>query len=134
TTTPWPSSVFKAYDIRGIVPQQLNEDFAYKLGLTLAKKARQSNVKTIVVGYDGRASSPSLSKSLQEGILAGGINTADLGMVPTPVVDYATNILKTGSGVAITGSHNPSNYNGFKIMMAGKTLHGPEIQALGANM
>lgn len=134
TTTPWPSSVFKAYDIRGIVPQQLNEDFAYKLGLTLAKKARQSNVKTIVVGYDGRASSPSLSKSLQEGILAGGINTADLGMVPTPVVYYATNILKTGSGVAITGSHNPSNYNGFKIMMAGKTLHGPEIQALGANM
>lgn len=125
-----PESAFKAYDIRGTVPEQLNPGFAYRLGLALAHSARANQVSTLVVGYDGRHSSPELSEALQNGINAGGINTIDLGMVPTPVVYYAAYTLNTGSGVAITGSHNPSNYNGFKMMMAGKTLHGADIQAL----
>ncbi len=129
-----PTAVFKAYDIRGTVPEQLNPNFAYQLGLALAALAREQNVQTLVVGYDGRHSSPALSRALQQGIQAGGINTVDLGMVPTPVVYFAANVLETGSGVAITGSHNPSNYNGFKMMMAGKTLHGQDIQGLMKRM
>jgi len=125
-----PDAVFKAYDIRGTVPEQLNPDFARLLGLALAASAREQGVDTLVVGYDGRHSSPALSAALQDGINAGGIATVDLGMVPTPVVYFAANVLRTGSGVAITGSHNPPNYNGFKMMMAGKTLHGADIQAL----
>ncbi|WP_394064072.1 phosphomannomutase/phosphoglucomutase [Alcaligenes sp. WGS1538] len=125
-----PDAVFKAYDIRGTVPEQLNPDFARLLGLALAASAREQGVDALVVGYDGRHSSPALSAALQDGINAGGIATVDLGMVPTPVVYFAANVLRTGSGVAITGSHNPPNYNGFKMMMAGKTLHGADIQAL----
>lgn len=125
-----PDAVFKAYDIRGTVPEQLNPEFAHLLGLALAASAREQGVSTLVVGYDGRHSSPALSAALQDGIQAGGVNTVDLGMVPTPVVYFAANVLNTGSGVAITGSHNPPNYNGFKMMMAGKTLHGADIQAL----
>lgn len=128
--SPLPDAVFKAYDIRGTVPDQLNPSFAFRLGSALALQARQQGVDTIVVGYDGRLSSPELAAALQEGISAGGVDTVDLGMVPTPVVYYATHTLKTGSGVAITGSHNPPHYNGFKIMMAGKTLHGDDIQVL----
>lgn len=126
----WPETVFKAYDIRGTVPDQLNTNFAQALGLALACEAHKQNVHSIVVGYDGRQSSPELSKALQQGIISGGINTIDIGMVPTPVVYFATHELQTGSGVVITGSHNPSNYNGFKIMLGGKTLYGPSIANL----
>ncbi|HWK62127.1 MAG TPA: phosphomannomutase/phosphoglucomutase [Eoetvoesiella sp.] len=128
--SPLPDAVFKAYDIRGTVPEQLNPEFARKLGLALAQLARQENVAALAVGYDGRLSSPELAQALQEGILAGGIDTIDLGMVPTPLVYFAAYTQKTGSGVAITGSHNPPQYNGFKMMMAGKTLHGQGVQAL----
>nr|WP_218948089.1 phosphomannomutase/phosphoglucomutase [Pollutimonas harenae] len=129
-----PKDVFKAYDIRGTVPEQLNVDFARLLGLALAQQARAEGVTTLVVGYDGRLSSPDLSQALQQGLTQGGINTLDLGMVPTPVVYYAAYTQHTGSGVAITGSHNPSNYNGFKIMMGGRTLHGSDIQKLAQIM
>ncbi len=127
---PLPSAVFKAYDIRGTVPEQLNPQFAHLLGLALAERARSEGITTLVVGYDGRLSSPDLSLALQKGLMQGGINTIDVGMVPTPLVYFATHTEKTGSGVAITGSHNPPNYNGFKMMMGGKTLHGDDIQAL----
>ncbi|AEC20672.1 hypothetical protein PT7_2132 [Pusillimonas sp. T7-7] len=133
-TTNLPKDVFKAYDIRGTVPEQLNADFARLLGLALAQQARAEGVNTLVVGYDGRLSSPELSQALQQGLTQGGINTLDLGMVPTPVVYFAAYTQHTGSGVAITGSHNPSNYNGFKIMMAGRTLHGSDIQKLAQIM
>ena len=125
-----PDAVFKAYDIRGIVPEQLNNGFAQLLGRALARQARQANVSTLVVGYDGRLSSPTLSTALQEGLMAGGINTLDLGMVPTPLVYFAAHTQQTGSGVAITGSHNPPQYNGFKMMVGGITLHGPLVQEL----
>nr|WP_255675925.1 phosphomannomutase/phosphoglucomutase [Pusillimonas sp. MFBS29] len=129
-----PADVFKAYDIRGTVPEQLNAEFARLLGLALAQQARAESVNTLVVGYDGRLSSPELAQALQHGLNQGGINTIDLGMVPTPVVYYGAYTQHTGSAVAITGSHNPSNYNGFKIMMAGRTLHGADIQKLGQMM
>lgn len=127
---PLPHAVFKAYDIRGTVPEQLNAAFARRLGLALAERARAEGIASLVVGYDGRLSSPELALALQDGLMEGGINAVDVGMVPTPVVYFATHVQDTGSGVAITGSHNPPNYNGFKMMMGGKTLHGEDIQAL----
>ncbi|WP_017523928.1 phosphomannomutase/phosphoglucomutase [Pusillimonas noertemannii] len=125
-----PDAVFKAYDIRGTVPDQINTQFARLLGRALALQARREGVDTLVVGYDGRLSSPELAQALQEGINAEGIDSLDIGMVPTPLVYFAAYTQHTGSGVAITGSHNPSNYNGFKMMMAGKTLHGAGVQEL----
>jgi phosphomannomutase/phosphoglucomutase len=127
---PLSHAVFKAYDIRGTVPEQLNAAFARRLGLALAERARSEGIAALVVGYDGRLSSPELARALQDGLMEGGINAIDIGMVPTPVVYFGTHVQATGSGVAITGSHNPPNYNGFKMMMGGKTLHGEDIQAL----
>lgn len=129
-----PASVFKAYDIRGTVPGQLNDFFAHRLGLALAAMARQENIGSLVVGHDGRLSSPGLSTALQAGLHAGGIDTVDIGLVHTPLVYFAAHLDGSGSGVAITGSHNPPDYNGFKMMMAGRTLHGAEIQALYQRM
>ncbi|MVW70215.1 phosphomannomutase/phosphoglucomutase [Bordetella sp. 15P40C-2] len=126
----YPDSVFKAYDIRGIVPDALNPDFARALGRALAAQARAQNVSTLVVGRDGRLSSAELSEALQAGILEGGIDTLDIGQVPTPLVYYAAYTQKTGSGIAITGSHNPPQYNGFKMMMGGRALYGPDVLAL----
>jgi len=125
-----PTAVFKAYDIRGTVPDQLNTGFARRLGLALARQALAADIHALVVGYDGRHSSPDLSRALQDGLNEGGIDTLDLGLVPTPLVYFAAHTQHTGSGVAITGSHNPPDYNGFKIMMAEKTLYGEGIQEL----
>jgi len=126
----FPHSSFKAYDIRGIVPSALNPEFAQELGRGLAARAKAAGVTTMVVGRDGRISSPSLAASLQQGMRDGGINTIDVGEVPTPLVYFAAYTLKTGSGVAVTGSHNPPDYNGFKMMMGGGTLHGDAILTL----
>ncbi|MFV0284170.1 MAG: phosphomannomutase/phosphoglucomutase [Castellaniella sp.] len=127
---PLPPAVFKAYDIRGTVPTQLNELFAHRLGLALAARARREGVRSLAVGYDGRLSSPGLAQALKSGLHAGGIDTVDLGLAHTPLVYYAAHHEGSGSGVAVTGSHNPPDYNGFKMMMAGRTLHGDDIQAL----
>ena len=129
-----PTAAFKAYDIRGLVPEQLNANFAYRLGQAIAWQAKEAGVEHIVVGYDGRHSSPDLAHGLHAGINSVGIDSIDLGLVPTPLVYYAANILNTGTGVSITGSHNPPDYNGFKIMIAGKTLYGQDIQALRERM
>jgi phosphomannomutase/phosphoglucomutase len=126
----FPHAAFKAYDIRGIVPSALNPEFAQELGRGLAARAHSAGVTTMVVGRDGRISSPSLAAALQQGMRDGGINTIDVGEVPTPLVYFAAYTLKTGSGVAVTGSHNPPDYNGFKMMMGGGTLHGDAILAL----
>jgi len=127
---PFPHSSFKAYDIRGVVPAALNPEFARELGRGLAARAHAAGVSTMVVGRDGRLSSPELAGALQEGMRQGGIDTIDVGQVPTPLVYFAAYTLKTGSGVAVTGSHNPPEYNGFKMMMGGRTLHGDAILAL----
>jgi phosphomannomutase/phosphoglucomutase len=126
----FPHAAFKAYDIRGVVPTDLNPNFAKQLGRGLAARAHQAGVDTLVVGRDGRLSSPALAAALQQGMRDGGINTIDVGQVPTPLVYFAAYTLKTGSGVAVTGSHNPPEYNGFKMMMGGATLHGEAILAL----
>ncbi|CAB3830562.1 phosphomannomutase/phosphoglucomutase [Achromobacter piechaudii] len=133
-STKFPASVFKAYDIRGTVPDLIDATFARALGVALAARAREEGVQTLVVGRDGRLSSEMLSDALQEGMLEGGVDTLDVGMVPTPLVYFAANIMQTGSGVAITGSHNPPKYNGFKMMMGGRALFGEDVQALGAAM
>jgi len=124
--TQFPASVFKAYDIRGTVPDLIDAAFARSLGVALAARAREQGVQTLVVGRDGRLSSEMLSLALQEGMLEGGVDTLDVGMVPTPLVYFAANIMQTGSGVAITGSHNPPKYNGFKMMMGGRALYGDD--------
>lgn len=129
-SNPFPYSSFKAYDIRGVVPTALNPEFAQELGRGLAARARAAGVTAMVVGRDGRLSSPSLAAALQQGMRDGGIDTIDVGQVPTPLVYFAAHTLKTGSGVAVTGSHNPPEYNGFKMMMGGGTLHGEEITKL----
>lgn len=127
-------SVFKAYDIRGIVPSQIDTSFASRLGRVLGRMAREQGIEALVVGRDGRLSSPSLASGLVDGLLAEGVDAIDIGLVPTPVVYFATHVLKTGSGVAITGSHNPADYNGFKLMLGGRTLHGDDITAIGRAM
>ena len=133
-TTSFPASIFKAYDIRGTVPDLLNPEFARELGLALAAKARAMGISALVVGRDGRLSSEALSLALQEGLNAGGVDSIDIGEVPTPLVYFGAYTQKTGSGVAITGSHNPPKYNGFKMMMGGAALYGDEIQALRKSM
>ncbi|HLU77941.1 MAG TPA: phosphomannomutase/phosphoglucomutase [Burkholderiaceae bacterium] len=129
-THPLPAAVFKAYDIRGTVPEQLNPEFAHLLGRALAIEARRQGVTRLVIGYDGRLSSPGLADALHAGANAEGMDTVDIGMVPTPLVYFTAHVLGSGSGIAITGSHNPPAYNGFKMMVAGRTLYGPDIQAL----
>ncbi|WP_051532309.1 phosphomannomutase/phosphoglucomutase [Brackiella oedipodis] len=125
-----PSNVFKAYDIRGIVPDQLNPPFAYLLGRALAVQARQHGIEQAVVGYDGRHSSPELSSHLIQGMNAEGLNVVLLGQVPTPLVYFMAYSKNIGVAVAITGSHNPPQYNGFKMMMQGKAIYGEQVTAL----
>jgi len=139
-------AVFKAYDIRGEVPGQLNTGFARLLGRTLAQQARGAGLTCMVVGCDGRLSSPELSAALQQGIREGGVDVLDVGCVPTPLVYFAACVTEynatacdaqmapQGSGVAITGSHNPPQYNGFKMMLGGVTLYGAQVQELKNRM
>lgn len=128
------ASVFKAYDIRGTVPEQLNPGFAYLLGRALAARAKKQDIATIVTGYDGRTSSPELSDSLQQGINDEGVNTINLGQVPTPLVYFVAYSRNIGTAVAITGSHNPPQYNGFKMMIGGKALYGSDVLQLRDEM
>lgn len=123
-------AIFKAYDIRGVVDDTLTEEAARLVGCALALTAREKGVSTMVVGRDGRLSGPRLAGALAQGINQGGVDVIDIGMVPTPVVYFATYHLDTGSGVAVTGSHNPPDYNGLKMMVAGETLFGDAIQSL----
>ncbi len=123
-------SIFKAYDIRGIVDKTLTEEVCFLVGQALGTKAREKNVKHICVGRDGRLSGPRLQQALMNGIRKAGVGVYDIGAVPTPVLYFSTVYLKTGSGVAVTGSHNPPDYNGLKMMIAGETLFGETIQGL----
>lgn len=122
--------VFKAYDIRGIVPGQIDAAFAQRLGRALGRRAAAQGLTTVAVGYDGRLSSPELARALRAGLAEAGVRPLDAGLVPTPLVYFAACTLAGGSGVAVTGSHNPPQYNGFKMMLGGQTLHGAQIQEL----
>jgi phosphomannomutase/phosphoglucomutase len=128
-------SIFKAYDIRGIVdgdPSKvtLTEDAVRGVGAVLGLRARQADIASIVVGRDGRLSGPRLIAALTDGITLAGVDAVDVGMVPTPVVYFATALTGCGSGVAVTGSHNPPEYNGLKMMLGGRTLYGDDIRSL----
>src|SRR6185369_11143553 len=118
-----------AYDVRGIVPGTVNDDVAFALGFAFATIARSEGEKTIAVGRDGRLSGPALSAALVRGISAAGVDVIDVGQVTTPMLYFAANTL-CSSGIQVTGSHNPKDYNGFKMVMAGRAIYGEEIQAL----
>ncbi|MES2918662.1 MAG: phosphomannomutase/phosphoglucomutase [Pseudomonadota bacterium] len=124
------AEIFRAYDIRGVVGEGLNADVARALGQAIGSEAAARGEQSVVVGRDGRLSGPELAAALIEGLRAAGCNVIDVGMVPTPVLYFAAKTIGTGSGVMVTGSHNPAEYNGFKIMLAGDTLADAAIQAL----
>jgi phosphomannomutase / phosphoglucomutase len=124
------ASIFKAYDIRGIVDKTLTDEAVRLIGQALATEGLAKGVKQMVVGRDGRLSGPRFADELAKGIQAAGVDVIDIGQVTTPIVYYATYELNTGSGIAITGSHNPPEYNGLKMMLAGETLYGEAIQKL----
>ena len=135
-SAPWPSRISFwgpcccCYDIRGIVDETLTEDGVYQIGRALGAEADARGQKTIVVARDGRHSSEPLLSALAKGLLESGRDVLDIGLAPTPVLYFATHFLDARSGVMITGSHNPAQYNGLKIVLDGETLSGEAIQAI----
>ena len=127
---PLAEEIFKAYDIRGIVDHSLTTETVTLIGRALGSIAQEAGVTSMVIGRDGRLSGPKFAEALAEGMLSSGIDVIDIGQVPTPVLYFATYELGTGSGVEITGSHNPPEYNGLKMMIDGVTLSGEQIQVV----
>ena len=127
-------SIFRAYDIRGVVGESLDAGIARLIGQAIGSVMQDQGLKDIVVGRDGRLSGQTMSNALIEGLRLAGRDVIDVGMAPTPVCYYAAFQLRTGSCVAVTGSHNPPDYNGFKIVLGGETLAGDAIQALYARI
>ncbi|MDR5867161.1 phosphomannomutase/phosphoglucomutase [Halomonas koreensis] len=131
TTAHAPASIFRAYDIRGIVDDTLTEAGVEGIGRAIGSAARARDESRVVVARDGRLSGPRLLAALTRGLNASGCDVVDIGMVPTPVLYFATHLLDgTASGVMVTGSHNPPDYNGFKIVLGGETLSGEAITDL----
>ena len=125
-----PKEIFKAYDIRGIVDHSLTPEIVTAIGQAIGSEASARGLSTIVIGRDGRLSGPILSQALAQGIQSTGINVIDVGMVATPMLYYAAHEWANYSGVMVTGSHNPPEYNGLKLVLGGETLYGDTIQAL----
>lgn len=125
-----PESIFRAYDIRGVVGDTLNAETAYWIGRAIGAQSLALNEPNVSVGRDGRLSGPELSQQLIQGLHDAGCHVSDVGLVPTPALYYAANVLAGKTGVMLTGSHNPKDYNGFKIIIAGDTLANEQIQAL----
>jgi phosphomannomutase/phosphoglucomutase len=120
--------IFRTYDIRGVVGRTLTPEVARAVGRALGSMARERKAATFAVGRDGRLSGPDLANALMEGMAAAGADVIDIGMAPTPVTYFAAFHLDCGSCVSVTGSHNPPDYNGLKIVIGGDTLYGDEIQ------
>jgi phosphomannomutase / phosphoglucomutase len=130
-------SIFKAYDIRGVIGKTLDANVARLLGRAYGSEVRAQGGDAVVIARDGRLSGPELSKALAEGLQASGVDVVDIGMVPTPVGYFAASVPLTGLGnrrvdscIVITGSHNPPDYNGFKMVLRGAAIYGEQIQAL----
>ncbi len=123
------ASIFKAYDIRGVVPTTIDEAVADGLGRAFGTLALREGQTTVAVGRDGRLSGPGLSAALMRGLMAVGVDVIDVGMVTTPMLYFAATTL-CSSGIQVTGSHNPKDYNGFKMVLGGRAIYGDEIQAL----
>ncbi|WP_440615312.1 phosphomannomutase/phosphoglucomutase [Cysteiniphilum sp. 6C5] len=122
--------IFRAYDIRGTYPEDLNEHVVFNIGVAFAQQARAQGEQKVFIARDGRLSGPTLLKSLAEGLQAGGCDVIDVGAVPTPVLYFAAKTQGNGTGIMLTGSHNPANYNGLKMMIGGHTLAQDDIQVL----
>ncbi len=123
-------AIFRMYDIRGVVATDLTPDTVRLVGQAFATECLKHDINTVAIGRDGRLHSKELSVALTEGLNAGGCDVIDVGMVPTPVLYFATHHLQTGTGIMVTGSHNPPEYNGLKMSMAGRTLYGDDITGL----
>ncbi|MFL6829965.1 MAG: phosphoglucomutase/phosphomannomutase PgmG [Sphingomicrobium sp.] len=124
-------TILREYDIRGIVGDTLTEDDAYALGRTYAAKAHGEGARTVAVGRDGRTHSGMLEAQLIRGLTDGGISVMQIGMGPSPMLYFATHYLNVDGGIQVTGSHNPAEYNGFKLLLKGRSLFGAEIQEIG---
>lgn len=135
-TTPAPAAtpvaqvIFRAYDIRGVADDTLTTDAVHQIGRAIASEALAHGHQTALVGRDGRLSSPALHEALIGGLRQSGIDVLDIGLVPTPLLYFATNYLDIPTGVMLTGSHNPAEYNGLKVVINGTTLSGDAIQAI----
>lgn len=123
-------TIFKAYDIRGIVGKTLDAGIAHQIGHAFGSAARAKGERTVVIGRDGRLSGPELAAALAAGLQASGVDVIDLGVVATPMLYFGTHVLDAQSGVMVTGSHNPPDYNGFKMVLAGEAIYGDTILAL----
>lgn len=122
--------IFRAYDIRGIVDKTLTKDIVYNIGRAFGSEAKEQGISQIVIGYDGRLSSPAFTEALAKGVITAGVNVIDIGMVPTPLLYFAAQQIESQSGIMITGSHNPAQYNGLKLVLKSVTLAENQIQAL----
>lgn len=120
--------IFREYDIRGVVGQGLNAAAVYEIGRAIGSIAAEHGEQQVAVARDGRLSGPALCEALKEGIKSTGLDIIYLGAVPTPVLYYATQVLETRAGVMVTGSHNPPDYNGLKVVIDGQALHGEVIR------
>jgi phosphomannomutase/phosphoglucomutase len=127
---PLTQSIFKAYDIRGVVGKTLDAGIARQIGQAFGTAVRTKGETTVIIGRDGRLSGPDLSAALAAGLQRAGVDVIDLGVVATPVLYFATHHLDAQSGIMVTGSHNPPDYNGFKMVLAGEAIYGDTIQAL----
>lgn len=129
-TTAVSAEIFRAYDIRGVVDESLTPEVIYTIGLALGSEAQARGEQKIIVARDGRLSGPTLIQALTQGLRDSGCDVTDIGAVATPVLYFATHVLPSRSGVMLTGSHNPVNYNGLKMVLGGETLAEESIQAL----
>lgn len=126
----FPHEIFKAYDIRGIVETTLTVEIVEKIGKALGSEAIENGITQTVIGWDGRLTGPGLASALAKGFISTGCDVIEIGQVPTPALYFATVELGTGTGVQVTGSHNPPEYNGLKMMIDGNTLSGEAIQKI----
>ncbi len=129
-----PADIFRAYDIRGVAGSELSPELVFQLGRAIGSEAAAQGEQSIIIARDGRTSSPDIAAELCRGLMASGRDVVDIGVVPTPVLYFATHFLGSDSGVMVTGSHNPPDYNGFKIVIAGDALTGEAIQGLKKRM
>ena len=127
---PLSPSIFKAYDIRGIIGKTLDSSVAHRIGQSFGTAVLNKGERTVVIGRDGRLSGPELATALAAGLNAAGVDVIDLGIVATPMVYFATHMLDAHSGIMVTGSHNPPDYNGFKMVLAGEAIYGDTITSL----
>jgi len=125
-----PATIFRAYDIRGVAQHQLTPEIVRQIGLAIGSEAVDRGQQTVVVARDGRDSSPTIADALIQGLRDSGRDVVDIGLAPTPLLYFATHQLGTQTGVMVTGSHNPPQYNGLKMVIAGRTLSGRAIQGL----